>query len=122
MATSSYLKSLIGSIPADLKAPLGRCWDYLCDGNLRFGPVDSNRPRTENFAGRYVTATTPAVANTEFSIAHGLGAVPTVLIPVLNLNSIDSQLVTLAVTKAPDASRVYLSSPSTSATFCGYLE
>lgn len=122
MADSSYLKSLVGSLPPDVKAALGRCWDYLCDGNLRFGPVNSQRPRTENFAGRYVTATTPATANAEFTIAHGLGANPGVLIPMLNLTSVGSSLPTLTVTKAPDAARIYLSSPSTNVTFCGILE
>lgn len=123
MANSSYLRALVGSLPADVKVALGRCWDYLCDGNLRFGPVDTNRPRTENFAGIYISGTTPATANTEFSIAHGLGTKPNVLIPFLDLNTINSRIAgDLTVSRAADASRVYLTSASTTATFTAYLE
>lgn len=123
MANSSYLKSLVGSTPADIKAALGRCWEYLCDGSLRFGPVDSNRPRTENFAGIYVSGTTHATANTEFSLVHGLGTAPQVIVPVLDLNTLGSQLVPLAVsTRAADATRLYLTSSSTGAAVTLYVE
>lgn len=123
MAKSSYLQALVGSLPDESRKALGRCWDYLCDGNLRFGPVDASRPRTENFAGRYIAGTTPPTANTEFSLVHGLGAKPSVLIPVLDLNTLQSRLLgDLTVSRAPDASRIYLTSASTSATFTAYLE
>ena len=122
MANPSYLKSLVGGLPAEAKAALGRCWDYLLNGNLRFGPVDSNHPRTENFAGVYVSGTTHATAGSEFTLAHGLGSTPSVVLPVLDLNTINSQIVPLVVSRAADAMRVYLTSSSTSAAITVYVE
>lgn len=71
--------------------------------------------------GYRLDATTHATADTEFSIAHGLGQVPTLVIPVLPLD-VGNQLVPLVVTRAPDASRVYLRSSSTGAPISLYLE
>ena len=81
--------------------------------NLRLGPV-ANSVRTENLQAYYFTGTTPAVANQEFSIAHGLNRVPYVLIPVLSLNSVNQAIVPLTVSRAADASRIYLKSSATS--------
>ena len=120
MATPGYVESLVGNLEAPLRAALVRVFDYVLR-NLRFGPV-TNQARTENFQGYYFTATTPAVANQEFSIAHGLGRVPYVLIPVLSLDSINQAIVPLAVSRAADASRLYLKSSATSTAIAVMVE
>jgi hypothetical protein len=120
MATPGYVESLIGGLEADLRGALKRVFDYVLR-NLRFGPV-TNQVRTENFQAYYYTTTTPATANEEFSVAHGLGRVPYVLIPVLSLDSINQAIVPLQVSRAADASRFYLKSSSTSAAIAVMVE
>lgn len=120
MATPGYIESLVGGLEPPLRAALIRIFDYVLR-NLRLGPV-TNSVRSENLAAYYFTTTTPAVANTEFSIAHGLGRVPYVLIPVAGLDAVNSAIVPLVVTRAADASRIYLSSSSTSAAIAILVE
>jgi hypothetical protein len=120
MATPGYIESLTGSLEADLRVALKRIFDYVLR-NLRFGPV-ANNVRTENFQCYYYTATTPATANQEFSISHGLGRVPYVLIPVLSLDSVNQAIVPLLVSRPADASRLYLQSSSTSAAIAVMVE
>jgi hypothetical protein len=121
MASSSYAKSLLGGLPAEIKTALARVFEYLLDGNVRFGPVE-HQTRTTNFAGVYLLGTTASVAATEFTLAHGLATVPRVLWPVLDPQAVGGQLVSLTVTRAADGVRVYLSSPSTSAPIAVYCE
>lgn len=120
MATPGYIESLVGNLEAPLRAALVRVFDYVLR-NLRFGPV-TNQARTENFQAYYFVTTTPADANQEFSVAHGLGRVPYVLIPVLSLDSVNQAIVPLQVSRAADASRLYLKSSSTSAAIAIMVE
>jgi len=104
---------LTGGVPADLRLVFQRIAEYFFN-NLRIGvPEDANR--SENFQAYFFSGTTPSTANTEFSITHGLNSTPYLLIPVLNVQNVNEQLVPLKVTRAADASRVYLQSSSTSA-------
>lgn len=111
MANASYVESLLGGLDRDLRAAFKRVHDYIL-ANLRFGPA-AHQTRAVNFQSYYLTSTTPTTANEEFSVAHGLGRAPYILIPVLPLNEVGSATVNLQVTRAADASRVYLRSPST---------
>ena len=120
MANASYVKSLFGGIDATLKRALDQAWDHILTKNLRFGRP-THMEASENLRGYFYTATTPAVADTEFTIAHGLGVVPYLLIPVLALDE-GAKLVRLTVTRSADASRVYLSSPDTNAPVTILLE
>jgi hypothetical protein len=120
MATPGYVESLIGNLPTEHRAAWKRVMDYVLR-NLRFGPV-VHQTRAENFQAYYLTGTTPATANVAFSIAHGLGRAPYLLVPVLDVGSVNSQVVPLMVTQAADAQRIYLSSPSTSAAFAMMVE
>ena len=113
MAQPAYVESLTGSLPPEQRQVWKRVFDYVL-GNLRFGPV-VHQTRTENHQAYWLTGTTPAVALTPFSIAHGLGRVPYVAIPVLPLDAVNAQIVPLQVPRAADASRIYLQSTSTSA-------
>lgn len=112
MAKAAYLKTLFGGVDSSLRRSLDQAWEYVL-GNLRFGrPIAGDR--AENIQAYYQEGTTPSVANTEFSILHGLERAPYLIVPVLPLVE-GAQLVRLTVTRAPDTMRVYLSSPDTDA-------
>lgn len=112
VADSSYVKSLLGSLQADIKKALGEAFTYVL-GNLRFGAVE-HQTRATNFQAYWLTGTTSSNASQEFSIAHGLGRIPMVAFPVLPLDQVGVQFVTLQVSRAADAQRIYLKSASTS--------
>lgn len=120
MATPSYIETQLGGLDATLKRALKTIFDYVLS-NLRFGPVATNT-RTENFTGRYYTATTHATPNTEFAVKHELQRKPYLLIPVLDLTAVNSVMPKLTVSKAPDVERVYLKSDVAGATINFYLE
>lgn len=120
MASPAYVEALLGGVEAGLKRTLKGVFDYVL-ANLRFGPP-THQARSENWQAYYLTATTPAVAGQEFSIAHGLGRAPYLLMPVVALQDVGSQLVPLTVTRAPDASRVYLSSTTVNAPMAVLVE
>ena len=113
MAESGYIASLLGGLEASIKRTFSTIFEYVLR-DLAWGQVE-DQTRAGNFRGYYYTATTPTVANQEFSIAHGLGVTPYVLIPVLPLDILDAELVRLSVSRVADAQRVYLTSPQTSA-------
>jgi hypothetical protein len=113
MADAAYVKSFLGSLSADAKLALSQAFTYVLT-NFRLGGLNLGK-RASNFQWYWFMGTTPAVANTEFSIAHNQGQIPTCVIPVLPLDQIGAQLVPLQVSRAADASRVYLKSSSTSA-------
>lgn len=113
MANPSYVDSLLGGLAADMRVAFKNVFTYVL-GNLRFGPV-AHQTRCENFQSYYLTSTTPGTANQEFSIAHGLGRIPYLVLPVLPLDQVNAQTVNLSVSRAADSNRVYLKSPSTGA-------
>lgn len=120
MANRGYIESLLSPLPLDLRKPFTDLFRYLLK-DLRFGQVVSGDP-AENFGGGFFTTTTPAVANTEFTIAHSFGRTPYVVIPVLPLNVVNATLVPLTVSRAADANRVYLKSSAQTATVYVYME
>lgn len=117
MASKGYLETFLNALPSDYRYPLRQALFYVMD-NWRIG----TGRRAENAQWYRVTSTTASVANTEFSIAHGIGSAPTQLIPIVDLSDVNSQLVPLQVSRAADAERVYLKSTSTSAVFTCLLE
>lgn len=114
---SNYVGTLLNSLEPTVKKVLQLAFDYV-QATFRLGT--DNKATNANWYRQVVT--THATANTEFSIAHGMDGIPTTLIPVLDLNAVGSQMVTLTVSRAPDAKRVYLTSPSTAAVVTVYLE
>lgn len=88
---------------------------------LRFGPVDT--PKAENFQGYKITSTT-ASDTAEFSVLHGLGRQPYLMIPIADVTSSGVALVPLTVTRASDAMRLYVKTEtgSTSKVFQLYVE
>lgn len=122
MANSAYAKSLLGGLPSEIKAAIHRAFEYVVDRSFEFGPVD-HQERTANFRGIYLQVETSDVANREVAIAHGLGRTPNMCIPVINPGAVNSRLVgDLTVSRAADASRLYFTSASTSATVFLYVE
>lgn len=113
MANPDYIIAQLGGLDPGTKKTLGDVFRYVL-GNLRIGRP-ANQTRTENTQLYYLTGTTASVANTEFSIPHGLGSAPYVLLPVLDLQAVNARVVPLTVTRAADAVRVYLSSSETNA-------
>lgn len=112
MASASFISTRLGGLESAIRRVLDDIFTYIL-GNLRFGRPTADS-RAENFQCYFLRATTPSTANQEFSIAHGLGRAPYLAIPVLPLEATE-QFVRLTVSKDPDASRVYLKSPDTSA-------
>ena len=117
MASKGYVAAILNQLPSEQKKALQPAFDHVLD-TLVLGSAT----KAANFQWVKVTGTTDATANTEFSIAHGLGVVPKWVIPVLDLGSVGSQLVPLAVSRAPDEMRIYLTSGSTSAAFTAMVE
>lgn len=79
--------------------------------NTRFGhPTGDARDPCVNFAGGFFHAVTPANAGDEFTIAHGFGRTPYLAIPVLLLDTVGSSTVSLTVSRAADANRMYFTS------------
>ena len=88
-------------------------FNYVQD-SFRLGPIEAGK-RATNAQIYWITGTTPATGNTEFSIEHGIGQTPQYLIPGAPLNGIGAMIVPLEVSRAADERRVYLKSSSTSA-------
>lgn len=125
MATSSYVKALLGGVPADLKAALLRAFEYVFEKSLEFGPIDSidAQTATTNFRGRYLRVTTSGTANQEAAIAHGLHRIPNVAWQVVSPRIVNSRFVgDLTISRAADESRIYLTSASTGAVVHLYIE
>ncbi len=121
MATSGFIDSLFGGVEASLKRALKQAFSYVLDGNLRFGHAE-HQTRAENFGMFFMTSTTSAVADAEFSVSHGMGRTPYLLMPVLPLDAVGSKTVRFEVSRAADGNRVYLKSPETNAPIAFLLE
>lgn len=117
MATKGGIDLFINALPTEIRYPLQQAFGYVMD-NWRLG----TGTRAENAQWYPFSVTTPAVANTEFSILHKIGVAPTWIIPVVDVSAVGSQLVPLQISKAADSQRVYLKSSSTSAVFTVLLE
>lgn len=122
MADIGYLNALLNRLDSRLRQSLSQAFQHVVDGGIRMGGV-SHQERGRNLAWYRLDGTTSSTADQEFSIAHGLGQAPMAIVaPYVPLNSSGSQLVRLKVTRAADASRVYLSSPDTGAGFSILVE
>lgn len=111
---------MLNSLEEGVKRILNPTFEYVLD-NMRFGYPEPGT-RAENFSIFWFTATTSSVANTEFSIEHGLNVIPVSIHQSLPGDVVGASLVNLTTTRAADGRRVYLSSPSTSAVIYVGLE
>jgi hypothetical protein len=112
VADIGSIEAELGGLPSEHKKALVSAFRYLLN-NLSW--VRLERGRAQNCQVYYTSGTTSTAANTEFSIAHGLGATPSYVIPVLPLDEVGAQMVPLRVSRAADDKRVYLTSSSTNA-------
>lgn len=113
MATPGYAEALLGGLPQDVKRALTELVRYMLP-NGRFGPVD-HQTKAESFQAYYVNSTTSSTANDEFTVQHGLGRTPYLVVPVLPLDVVGAKTVRLEVSRAADGQRIYLKSPEASA-------
>ena len=123
MATVGHVETLCGGIDSAVRKAIVASFTYVLK-NIRWGrpgEIDE-QVMAENISAVFLHGTTPAIANTEFSIEHGLATTPYLLIPVLDLQTVGSSVVRLTVAQAPDMRRVYLKSPDTSAPFTVLVE
>lgn len=117
MAAPGYVAQLINSLPVDFRATLNTIFEYV----MRENSLGANT-KAENFSWFRVEGTTASVANTEFSVNHGMDHAPSKLIPILPLDVVNAQIVPLQVARAADVRRIYLKSSVAGATFSAYLE
>lgn len=117
MANKGAIDLNVNALPENVRLPVKAIAYEILD-NFSFG----TESKTTN--GRFFRfqSTTHGTANTEFSIAHGLGVAPTQIIPVLTLNQVGEQIVPLVVSRAADVERIYLKSSSTGAVFSMLVE
>lgn len=120
MASKGYVESLINRLDEKVRSALKYAFEHVLD-NGQIGGIENGR-KAINFRWYRVDGTTSSTANEEFTIAHGLGVAPFHILPMVPLGSSGGQLVRLKVTRAADATRVYLSSPDTNASFTLLLE
>lgn len=117
MASVGYVKTLLNKLPADLRVVFEPIVDEMMSLN-RIGDSD----KAQNFAWFATEFTTHAIANTEFTVEHGLAAAPSRFIPSVKLDTVNSQLVPLVVSRAADAKRAYFKSSVAGATVSGHFE
>lgn len=112
MADLGSVESELGSLPREHKKAFMSVLRYVLK-NLTFGSPDERAAK--NFKMAWLSATTSSVANTEFSVAHGMDGTPMFVMPALPLNEVGAKIVPLEVSRVADAKRIYLKSSSTSA-------
>lgn len=124
MAELGYVESELTGFPAAERPVHKRIWQHVLKlSKMRFGRVNSEQAEvSQNMGGGLYTATTPSVANTEFSIAHNFDAAPYLIVPVLGLDQVGQKIVPLEVSRAADNRRVYLKSSETDAPIAVYIE
>lgn len=110
----------LNTLDPAIRGPVSRAFHALMDGWRLGEPGEGKRGINAQWYQR--TFTTPANANTEFTIAHGLAAIPVAIYPVLFLDQVNSQMVPLTVSRAADVNRIYLKSSSTGATGMVWVE
>jgi hypothetical protein len=120
MADLGPIELMLTALPDTERRVLSGVFKYLLK-DIRFGRAEANSPST-NFGGGFFSVTTPAVAGTEFTVAHSFGRVPYLCIPVLPLDSVGARIVPLEVSRAADAVRIYLKSTIADAPVLLYVE
>lgn len=120
MADVGYIRGQLKGLPSEQQRLWTQIFEYLL-GNLRVG-LPGHKKRAENFQFIQLDGTTPATADTEFSIAHGIENAPRIAFPCLDLTTAGTQMIPLTNSRPADSHRVYLKSSSTSAAFTIFVE
>jgi hypothetical protein len=117
MSSKGGIDVFVNGLPEPLRVPLKQAFYYVLEG-FRLGTAR----RAENAQLYRYTATTHGTAQTEFVIPHGLDVAPQQLIPILDLQAVNAQLVPLQTSRAADSVNLYLKSSSTGAVVFFFLE
>ena len=120
MASIGYVKSLLNQLDSKSRQVLGQVFDHVLE-TMQIGGTE-HQEKSANFRWIRLDSTTSSTANDEFTIQHGAGQIPLYVLPLVPLDSSGTWLPRLKVTRAADASRIYLSSPDTNAPFSILME
>lgn len=120
MSQKGYVASLINRLETATRSTLLPAFDHIID-NGQIGGIEHGK-KAINFRWYRLDGLTHATPGAEFTMAHGLGVTPLHLFPFVPLTSSGAQLVRLTVTRPADETRLYLSSPDTSASFSILVE
>jgi len=115
------MELLLGPLPKDVKGPM-LSWVRGTMTALRMGAPQDVAAKAENLAGRIIPVVTADTADAEVAVAHGLDYIPRTAWPVLALQTVNSTLPELTVTRAADRRYFYVSSPIEAATVWLYVE
>jgi hypothetical protein len=109
-------------LPAGQRATFRRIFQAILT-DLRIGHPQGVQPDPcVNFGAGFFHGTTASTPDDEFSITHGFGRTPYLVVPVLPLDVLGAQIVPLTVTRVADDKRIYLSSSVADAPVTVYLE
>ncbi len=122
MADLGLVKTLLGGLEDRVKRALSAAFEHVL-GELSYGPADADTGSL-NFSGHFYEGTTSSVADREVAVAHQFGTAPYLVMPVLPVGAGSSgvSMVPLTTTRPADAQYIYVSSPTTGATFRLYAE
>lgn len=110
MADFGSVAQEISGLPSEWRPIFLRIFQSVLR-DLRIGhPTGGDPDPLKNFGGGFYHATTPSVPGTEFSIAHGFGRTPYLIVPCLPLDVLGAQIVPVTVSRVADDRRIYLTS------------
>lgn len=118
VASVGGLIALLGALESSLKKTFTE-YTNAAFLNLRIGPMET--AKAENFNAFKIASITGSDTG-EFSVEHGIGRTPYLILPCADLSAVGSAIIPLEVTRAADDRRIYLKSTSTSAAFGVYIE
>lgn len=121
MAAIGYLESLLNTLPAEIRRVLA---SFVREGftQLRFGAPSTAAVACENLGGHLVPFTTSGTANREVAVEHKLGRVPRLAVPCFALDTVNQTLPVLTISRAADATFLYIKSATTNAPGHLYVE
>lgn len=122
MASLALVEQEINTLPPALRPIFMRIFRGIMR-DFRFGHPKGEQPDPSvNFGGGFFDVTTAGTAGDEFTIQHGFGRTPYLLVPVLPLDVVGAQLVDLTVNRVADDKRIYLTSSIEDAPVTIYAE
>lgn len=123
MADLGFIESALLPLPLELRPPVMAAFREVVK-QMRIGPVVDveTARRSTNLGGHLVPFTTSATVNAEVALPHGLGYAPSIAMPVIPVGVANATVPTLVVTRASDATYVYVKSAVAGATGILYVE
>lgn len=121
MAAIGYLESLLNTLPAEIRRVFTAFTREAFTG-LRFGAPAADAVACENLGGHLVPYTTSTVVNREVAVAHKLGRVPRLALLALALDTVNATTPVITITRAADATYLFIKSATTTASGWLYVE